>query len=977
MRERLEAAPATPALARPASPSATGSAVRGRARRTLWRSFVLTVCTCIAPSWAEQSARPERLRVVSDDNYPPFLFRNADGEAVGYVADWWQLWSEHSGIEVDLVATGWADAQANMLAGNADVIDLIFDTPERAPLYTFSTPYATVPVAIYAHASISGLQGVADLRGFRVGVMRGDACVEHLQDRGVSDLLFNDSYADLIRSAIAEDIKIFCMDEHPANYYLYQLDAQKALPKAFALYQGQFHRAVRKGDEATLALIEQGIARMPADSQVALLQKWLPPPARDYTAYIRPLAAALAIALIVALLLLGWVRTMRREVGRQTRELSRYRDELAQLVAERTIELSTTAESLRESNARLEAILDATSAGIMLLRERVIERCNRQLEEMCGYPPGALLHQSTRVLYPDTAAWEEVGNTLYRQLSQDGHYVSERQIRRTDGSTFWVRLAARAIDRHDLGKGVVAMLEDITEELAARRAMLQARQLAENATRMKSDFLANMSHEIRTPMNAIIGMTHLLQRTVLDDRQRDHLARIQSSSRLLLSIINDVLDLSKIEAGKLTLEHIGFDVPALLAEVAGLISDKASEKGLEIIIDIAPGLPHRLVGDPLRIGQVLINFANNAVKFTDHGHVVLRAASIGREDAHLMVRFEVIDSGIGISTEHQARLFSNFEQADSSTTRKYGGTGLGLAISRRLAMLMDGEVGVISTPGQGASFWMTLPLGIEDTAHTSTAPRAGEGRRAARNVSQARDAADGDEVTMADIADMPALTGAHILLVEDNPMNQVVERELLEGLGLTVDIAGNGALALGMVAQRRYDLILMDIQMPVMDGLTATRAIRGMHGAAAIPIIALTANAMPDDREASLAAGMDDHLVKPVDPDVMIATLQRWLGRRVTDAALAPTHPPDEAASVPALDDARLVEICRLLDERLANDDFGVLVLLREHAEALHALLGQGIAEVVRAAEAFDFPTAREALGRAAASTGFVPSERR
>ena len=927
-----------------------------------------------AAAWAGQAPASGRLRVISDDNYPPFLFRDADGLAVGYVADWWQLWSEHNGIEVELIPTVWADAQTRLLDGGADVIDLIFRTPDREQRYAFSTPYAAVPVAIYAHATIGGLHDLADLRGFKVGVMRGDACVEHLRSRGVTDLLFDDSYAELIRSAIAEDVKIFCMDEHPANYYLYQLNAQQTMRKAFPLYQGQFHRAVRMGNEAILQLVEDGAARIPAEAQAALLEKWMPPPARDYTAFVRPLVTALVVALVVALALFAWARTMRREVARQTRELSRYRDELAQRVAERTVELTATTASLRESNARLEAILDATSAGIMLLRGRVIERCNRQLEEMCGYAPGELLHRPTRVLYPDAAAWEEVGDTLYRQLSHDGHYVSERQMQRKDGSTLWVRLAARAIDRQDLGQGVVAMLEDITEELAARRAMLHARQLAENATRMKSDFLANMSHEIRTPMNAIIGMTHLLQRTTLDDRQRDYLGRIQSSSRLLLNIINDVLDLSKIEAGKLTLERIGFELPGLLAEVAGLIGEKANEKGLEIVIDIAPGMPHRLIGDPLRIGQVLINFANNAVKFTEHGNVVLRVACIGRDAERLMVRFEVIDTGIGIASEHQTRLFSNFEQADSSTTRKYGGTGLGLAISRQLAMLMDGEVGVSSSPGVGSTFWLSLPLDCAGEAESPEPHAPGAPLRAAHAADDA-DPLPADNAQRTDaVAD---LEGARILLAEDNPMNQLVERELLEGLGLVVDIVATGAQALEMVRRNHYALVLMDIQMPEMDGHTAARAIRRLPDCAALPIIALTANAMPDDREASLAAGMNDHLVKPIDPELLVATLQRWLpgqasgGSPAPAASAAPRTPADASEPVARSghDDAALAELCAMLAERLASDDFSVLLLLREHTERLQAGLGRDTTEMIlRAARGFDFPAAREVLLHASAT---------
>ena len=269
----------------------------------------------------------------------------------------------------------------------------------------------------------------------------------------------------------------------------------------------------------------------------------------------------------------------------------------------------------------------------------------------------------------------------------------EQQLMRRDGSLFWARLTARAVDVHDHARGSVWILDDITAERDAIEAMRQATTMAEEAARMKSDFLANMSHEIRTPMNAIVGMAYLTLRTELTPRQRDYLEKIQGSSQHLLGIINDILDISKIEAGKLVIERTDFELERVLDNVSSLIADRIAAKGLELIVDVADDVPAGLVGDPLRLGQILVNYANNAVKFTERGEVAIRVRLVEAGSDDVLLRFEVRDTGIGLSGEQRARLFRSFEQADSSTTRKYGGTGLGLVISKRLAELMGGEVG--------------------------------------------------------------------------------------------------------------------------------------------------------------------------------------------------------------------------------------------------------------------------------------------
>ncbi len=636
--------------------------------------------------------------------------------------------------------------------------------------------------------------------------------------------------------------------------------------------------------------------------------------------------------------------------------------------------------------------------------------------------------QTKQVMASAARAREDINFSLFLMIGLGvlatlvgiGFAVSARSITRPLGEA--IAIATRVangdlssiieVSSKDETGELLRALKDMTASLARQAELRRAVAVAEDATKMKSDFLANMSHEIRTPMNGIIGMTHLALQTDLTPKQRNYLDKVESAARNLLGIINDILDFSKIEAGKLHFERLDFHLEDVMQQLVDLSLRKAQEKGLELLFDIAPEVPQELVGDPLRLGQVMINLVNNAIKFTERGEVVVSLRVERRAADALWLRAEVRDTGVGLSMAQRDKLFQAFTQADTSTTRLYGGTGLGLTISKRLVEMMDGVIGVDSEPGVGSTFHFTarfaLPaeapaarpepvemsglrvlvvddnasareifLGMLEGLHFEAVAVDGgvralaalaEARKQERpfglvlidwqmpgmngveTIARMRLEAEGaplpefivvtaynrdmlldDEgaagikallskpVSASTLLDTilsvfgkqlvgarrtrraadyrhaaEALRGAWLLLVDDNEINQEVAQELLTDAGIRVDIAVNGAMALAKLAVNQYDGVLMDCQMPVMDGYEATRQLRAQSRHARLPVIAMTANAMVGDKEKCLAAGMNDFIAKPIDVEQLFATLARWVTPSAPGAAPAPQEASGE-----------------------------------------------------------------------------------
>jgi PAS domain S-box-containing protein len=594
-------------------------------------------------------------------------------------------------------------------------------------------------------------------------------------------------------------------------------------------------------------------------------------------------------------------------------------------------------EALVQSERRYQELVEhqGEGFGIVDANER-FTFVNPAAELTFGVPPGTL---TGRLLTDFLAEGALASLEEQTRLRKDGSRSTyELQIYRLDGAVRTLLVTATP-RRDETGSvtGTFGVFRDITERKEMEQAMEGAKTAADAANQAKSAFLANMSHEIRTPLNAVLGFLHLLRETTLTLQQQDFLDKASLSAKDLLGIINDILDFSKIEAGRVKVEQLPFALKELVDNLEATLSGKAAEKGLALVVDLEPGLPAALQGDALRLGQILRNLGSNALKFTAEGEVRIAVRGQTLAEGGMRVDFQVSDTGIGMTAEEMSGLFQPFAQADDSTTRRFGGTGLGLAISRRLAELMGGAITVTSRAGAGSVFTLTVPLQVPESLPETAQPL--------RPVTSGR-----------------ILEGASVLLVEDNPLNRQLATVVLQRAGAVVTLAMDGAQAVERVRTGEYDVVIMDLQMPVMSGYEATRQIRRIPRAEPLLIIALTADAVVEVRERVLAAGMDACLTKPIEPALLVRTLAGALRRVPEPAPEQPSAPPVVAARP---DGAALAALTTSLRSALEADE----ATARQHFIQLEALvrggaLEEALAPLRRPLEGYDYPRALSLLER-------------
>jgi signal transduction histidine kinase/ABC-type amino acid transport substrate-binding protein/DNA-binding response OmpR family regulator len=806
------------------------------------------------------------IRAANDPSWAPIDFDGPDGLPTGLAAEIMNLVAQRLDLNVEYVrGQTFMEAYASAKARDVDLLLASSKNAERERHFLFTAPFLTYRSVIVVREDTPFVPDVSALLDKTFALVEGYTDTATLLER----------YPGLRVVPVAtvgEALEAVALGKADAtvgniavlHYKLRELGLANLKVAAPADDQDRrVYFAVRDDWPELVSILNKGLATITPEERQRIMDRWINVEFErglDPATVWRTTLQALGGAAFMALLVFIYLRRLRREIAE--------RRQLQQELAEARQHVVDMAQGL--PGVVYQSIVRQDGSGEVVFGREAY------------YHLLGLDHESPKLDWETLSAVvleedrERLRDTMAHAVKTLGLFSIDFRVRGDNGPR-WIHI--EAIPKRSNDPGVAGIWNgyamDITERKRLEADLAASQDAANAANRAKSEFLANMSHEIRTPMNAIIGLSHLTLKTDLNHRQRDYLTKISGAAQSLLRIVNDVLDVSKIEAGQLQLEHIRFNIHTIFDDLISIVGHRVAEKGLELRMDIAPDLPAYLMGDPLRLSQVLLNLTNNAVKFTPSGHVAVHAHVLEHLADGVRVRFGIEDTGVGLTQEQAARLFRPFVQADSSTTRQFGGTGLGLSISKRLVELMGGKIGVESVPGRGSTFWFTLPLARAPFAEAAPAP--------------------------VHASPVVNLGGTRVLLAEDNPINQQVAVELLQGAGVAVDVAGNGQEALGMVKSRPYDAVLMDLQMPVMDGLQATQAIRAVPELRALPIIAMTASVMAGDRDRCLAAGMNDHVSKPISIEQLMATLARWLPGRAGAPApsAAVPAPADTGATLP------------------------------------------------------------------------------
>ncbi len=772
------------------------------------------------------------IRVHNETDWPPFNFA-VKGVPQGYSIDFMNLVAERTGLTVQYV-TGptWSQFLDMMKAGSLDVMLNIVRTPDRQQYLLYTPPIADNPNTILSRKG-DAYASLADLAGKTVSVPKGFFYEEVLKREhpGIRLKLVENTLETMKAVSFGQadaavgELAVFnhLMDEHLLSGLVMSGEVRMGDPELSLL-----NIATRKDLPVLASILSKAVVSVSAEERRDIRNRWLPSPFVGIdAALVLKVGGAGGLMLVVVML---WNRRLQREVR------ERKRAEIA----------------LRRSESRLSDAIDSLSAGFALFDgDKRLVLCNTQYMRTYGYaeadvPLGVSLSDLTELdARRGVVAKGDGVETLRRRATVYGDTTETFLVPLTSGRWIQVR------DRPTTDGGVVSIHTDITERIDAENAIKRARDAAEQATEAKSEFVAVVSHEIRTPMNGVLGMARHLDSMALDDDQRACVETIIASGAALIDIINDLLDVSKLEAGKLELEAIPFVLDEMITQAMAVMAPRAEEKGLSFVPEIDADLPAVVIGDPHRLRQVLLNLISNAIKFTESGGITVRATLETSSGQDAVVEFAVSDTGIGISKAYQQRLFDDYAQASVEVARKYGGTGLGLSICRRLVELMGSDISLESAPGAGSTFSFAVPLVVGAVA-------------------------DLPDETLHSAARIASERPLSVLQVEDNATNaQVVERAL-RAAGHQVQTVVNGQEALGTLPDGDFDAILMDRHMPVLDGCAATRAIRAMDGAkAALPIIGVTAGVTPVELRECREAGMTVVLPKPIDIDWLLSELHR------------------------------------------------------------------------------------------------------
>ncbi|WP_281184118.1 ATP-binding protein [Trichlorobacter lovleyi] len=799
---------------------------------------------------------------VSQSSYPPFEFRQKDGTLDGICIELARWMATEMGLQVRFVSMNFQEAQQAVLNGSADIITSLFYSENRAVLFSFSDPIVDVPASIFVKADRPDITGVKDLNGKRIAIQRGDYAKEFLEAQGIKfELVATDNFSQATDAVIVGRADALIGDEQIVLYHLYsnRLTAQ-AKKIGDPLYVGKNCMASRKGNPLLASIMVKSLLHARESGVIeGISRKWLGAGVETSAKGLQWIVPyvfhiILVVALVVVLMLI-WSFQLRRKVEEKTREIVDGKQKLRTLVDQLSLtnhQLEEKALAVEEEATRRRLIFEQSRDGIVAIdADGKVYEANQRFAEMLGYEHEKLLEM--HVWDWDAHLKCEDIQLMIEKIGSDGELFETRH-RRKDGTVYDVEVSS-SVCCWSGRKLIYCSCRDITDRKFHEADLLAARKAADAANQAKSEFLANMSHEIRTPMNGVLGMAELLGYTDLNPKQEEYLTCIKHSGDSLLSLINDILDLSKIEAGKMELEFSDFSLRRAINDIVNTQLTLIHKKQLQLQLDLADDLPAVVRGDQLRFKQILLNLLSNAIKFTEQGSICITLQLLQQQQFEVLVRLNIRDTGIGMTYEEQQKVFAPFSQADNSITRKFGGTGLGLAICRQLAELMGGRISVVSAQGQGSCFSLDLAFGVSSL---STAQLTDE------NILLDQQLWSRENLT--------------VLVAEDNSMNQKFIIGLLNKLHIASEVAGNGSEAVQRWRQGGVDLILMDIQMPEMGGIDALQLLRKEEQPGSYtPVIALTAYALRGDREWLIDAGFDGYLSKPLCLRSLVTELERVL----------------------------------------------------------------------------------------------------